>query len=110
MVLIVDEAQNLSTESLEQVRLLTNLETPTAEAAADHPARPAGTARRCSRGRDLRQLAQRITARYPPDAAGCGAKPERYVRHRLAVAGCPHMPFSRSGIRRCMRTPAAFRA
>ena len=45
VVLIVDEAQNLSFETLEQVRLLTNLETATHQAAADHPDRPAGAAR-----------------------------------------------------------------
>ena len=63
VVLIVDEAQNLSTETLEQVRLLTNLETATTKllqiiligqpelrALLDQP--------------ELRQLAQRITGRY----------------------------------------------
>ncbi len=40
-VLIIDEAQNLSAEVLEQMRLLTNLETERAQAAADHPAWPA---------------------------------------------------------------------
>ena len=63
VVLIVDEAQNLSTQTLEQVRLLTNLETATTKLLQiiligqpelrellDQP--------------DLRQLAQRITGRY----------------------------------------------
>ncbi len=97
VVLIVDEAQNLSTESLEQVRLLTNLETPTQKllqiillgqpelrAMLDRP--------------ELRQLAQRITARYhltPLDAA----ETETYVRHRMAVAGCSRIPFSRLGLK-----------
>ena len=45
VVLIIDEAQNLSADALEQVRLLTNLETPTQKLLADHPARPAGIAR-----------------------------------------------------------------
>ena len=63
VVLIVDEAQNLSIDSLEQVRLLTNLETPTQKLLQiillgqpelrDVLGRP-----------ELRQLAQRITARY----------------------------------------------
>ena len=41
VILIVDEAQNLSAEVLEQVRLLTNLETSTPEAPADHSDRAA---------------------------------------------------------------------
>jgi general secretion pathway protein A len=97
VVLIVDEAQNLSTESLEQVRLLTNLETPTQKLLQiillgqpelrEMLARP-----------ELRQLAQRITARYhltPLDAA----ETETYVRHRMAVAGCARIPFSRLGLK-----------
>ena len=44
-ILIVDEAQNLRVDVLEQVRLLTNLETAKQKAAADHPDRPAGAAR-----------------------------------------------------------------
>ena len=97
VVLIVDEAQNLSIESLEQVRLLTNLETPTQKLLQiillgqpelrDILDRP-----------ELRQLAQRITARYhltPLDAA----ETETYVRHRMAVAGSQRLPFSRLGLK-----------
>lgn len=98
VVLIVDEAQNLSTEALEQIRLLTNLETPTQKLLQiillgqpelrEMIARP-----------ELRQLAQRITARYhliPLDAD----ETEAYLRHRLAVAGCPRFPFTRLAVRR----------
>lgn len=97
VVLIVDEAQNLSTESLEQVRLLTNLETPTQKLLQiillgqpelrdklDDP--------------ELRQLAQRITARYHLTPLDRG-ETEAYVRHRLAVAGAVRLPFSRLGLR-----------
>jgi general secretion pathway protein A len=97
VVLIVDEAQNLSTESLEQVRLLTNLETPTQKLLQiillGQPELRDVLARA-----ELRQLAQRITARYhltPLD----GGESEAYVRHRLAVAGCPRIPFSRLGLK-----------
>lgn len=98
VVLIVDEAQNLSTESLEQIRLLTNLETHTQKLLQiillgqpelrEMVARP-----------ELRQLAQRITARYhltplDPDET------EAYVRHRLGVAGSTRMPFTRLALRR----------
>ena len=97
VVLIIDEAQELSTESLEQVRLLTNLETPTQKLLQvillgqpelrDKLHQP-----------ELRQLAQRITARYhltPLDRS----ETEAYVRHRLAVAGAARSPFSRLGLR-----------
>jgi len=97
VVLIVDEAQNLSMDALEQIRLLTNLETPTQKLLQiillgqpelrDMLGRP-----------ELRQLAQRITARYhltPLDAA----ETEAYIKHRLAIAGNTRSPFSRLGLR-----------
>ena len=63
VVLIIDEAQNLSVDALEQVRLLTNLETPTQKllqiVLLGQPELRAMLARD-----ELRQLAQRITARY----------------------------------------------
>ena len=96
VVLIVDEAQQLSVESLEQVRLLTNLETPTQKLLQiillGQPELRVLLARP-----ELRQLAQRITARYhlePLDAA----ETEGYVRHRLEVAGLDRMPFTRLGL------------
>jgi general secretion pathway protein A len=97
VVLIVDEAQDLSAESLEQVRLLTNLETPTQKLLQiillGQPELRGMLARP-----ELRQLGQRVTARYhltPLDAAEC----EAYVRHRMAVAGCTRIPFTRLGLR-----------
>ncbi|MGA9332716.1 MAG: AAA family ATPase, partial [Rudaea sp.] len=97
VVLIVDEAQNLSVDSLEQVRLLTNLETPTQKLLQiillGQP-----ELREKLNQTELRQLAQRITARYhltPLDRN----ETEAYVRHRMAVAGCAHVPFSRLGMR-----------
>ena len=84
-VLVIDEAQNLSAEVLEQMRLLTNLETSQRKLLqiillgqselAEMVARP-----------ELRQLAQRVIARYH---LGPLAKQEvaDYVRHRLGVAG-----------------------
>lgn len=84
-ILIIEEAQNLSVDVLEQIRLLTNLETSRQKLLQiimvgqpellDLLARPA-----------LRQLSQRITARYH---LGPLSKKEipTYVRHRLSVAG-----------------------
>jgi general secretion pathway protein A len=85
VVLIVDEAQNLSAEVLEQIRLLTNLETAKQKLLQiiliGQPELREVLARS-----DLRQLAQRITGRYhleplEPDEL------HAYVRHRLEVAG-----------------------
>ncbi|MBJ6980028.1 ExeA family protein [Luteimonas sp. MC1895] len=98
VVLVVDEAQALPVETLEQVRLLTNLETDTQKLLQiiligqpelrDMLAEPG-----------LRQLAQRITARFhltPLDAAGTAA----YLRHRFRVAGGLHFPFDDAAVQR----------
>jgi general secretion pathway protein A len=90
VVLIIDEAQDLSGELLEEVRLLSNLETddrkllqmvligqPELRDKLDRP--------------ELRQLRQRIILRYhlgPLDRAEC----EAYIAHRLAVAGANGRP------------------
>lgn len=85
IVLVVDEAQNLSPEVLEQVRLLTNLETNTQKLLQiiliGQPELRALLERN-----DLRQLAQRITGRYHLDPLS-SAETSAYVRHRLRVAG-----------------------
>ena len=85
VVLVVDEAQNLSPQVLEQVRLLTNLETTTQKLLQiiliGQP-----ELRELLGRTELRQLAQRITGRYhlsPLSREETGA----YVRHRLRVAG-----------------------
>ncbi|MTV38168.1 ExeA family protein, partial [Duganella radicis] len=93
-VLIIDEAQNLSAEVLEQLRLLTNLETSERKLLQiiligqpelrDMLARP-----------ELEQLAQRVIARYH---LGSLSEPETgtYIEHRLAVAGATAIaPFPR---------------
>jgi general secretion pathway protein A len=100
-VLIIDEAQNLDMHVLEQVRLLTNLETSTEKLLQviliGQPELLA-----MSRRKKLNQLSQRITARYHlmplsrPEAAA-------YVRHRLSVAGCSESLFTASAMRRIYR-------
>ncbi|MBA3486142.1 MAG: AAA family ATPase [Lysobacter sp.] len=98
VVLIIDEAQNLSADALEQVRLLTNLETPTQKLLQiillGQPELRTMLARN-----DLRQLAQRITARYhlTPLLAGETAQ---YLRHRWRVAGGQHFPFTAEATKR----------
>jgi general secretion pathway protein A len=97
VVLIADEAQNLSTDALEQVRLLTNLETPTQKLLQIILLGQPELREKLNQP-ELRQLAQRITARYhltPLDRQ----ETEAYVRHRVAVAGGARLPFSRLGLR-----------
>ncbi|MDR6765590.1 general secretion pathway protein A [Acidovorax delafieldii] len=98
-VLIIDEAQNLSADVLEQLRLLTNLETserkllqiiligqPELRTMVASPA--------------LEQLAQRVIARFHLDALSA-QETQQYIAHRLAVAGLQGpLPFSRSALRR----------
>jgi len=94
-VLVIDEAQNLSAEVLEQLRLLTNLETSERKLLQiiliGQPELRTMLARP-----ELEQLAQRVIARYhlgslTVDETGS------YIAHRLAVAGAAGVaPFPRS--------------
>src|SRR5262245_39282662 len=85
VVVIVDEAQNLTPETLEQVRLLTNLETASQKLLQiiliGQPELREVLARV-----GLRQLAQRITGRYHLDPLS-RTETASYVNHRLRVAG-----------------------
>ncbi|MEC8898704.1 MAG: AAA family ATPase, partial [Pseudomonadota bacterium] len=100
-VLIIDEAQNLSAEVLEQLRLLTNLETsekkllqivllgqPELQEILALP--------------ELRQLNQRVTARYHLDAIDRQELPA-YLQYRLNVAGMRGDIFTPGAVRRLYR-------
>lgn len=84
-ILVVDEAQNLSRDVLEQVRLLTNLETSKQKLLQiiliGQPELRDLLARN-----DLRQLTQRITGRYHLEPLSRD-ETARYIEHRLRVAG-----------------------
>jgi general secretion pathway protein A len=84
-ILVVDEAQNLAPAVLEQVRLLTNLETAKQKLLQiiliGQPELRDLLARN-----DLRQLAQRITGRYHLEPL-TGEETAQYIEHRLKVAG-----------------------
>jgi len=84
-VLIIDEAQNLEADVLEQIRLLTNLETNTRKLLQIIMIGQPELREKLDRP-ELRQLAQRITARYHLGPLS-RADLEAYVPHRLAVAG-----------------------
>ncbi len=95
-VLMIDEAQNLSAEALEQVRLLTNLET-TREKLLQIILVGQPELRTLLARDELRQLSQRITARYhlePIHREDTAA----YIRHRLQVCGASDPIFSEPAI------------
>jgi general secretion pathway protein A len=102
VVLLIDEAQDLDPELLEQVRLLSNLETDQRKllqiVLIGQP-----ELREKLNQKGLRQLRQRITVRYhlaPLDRL----ETERYISHRLRVAGADGRPtFSPWAIRRVHR-------
>ncbi len=98
-VLIIDEAQSLSAEVLEQLRLLTNLETNERKLLQimligqpelrDMLARP-----------ELEQLAQRVIARYHLDALS-SRETAQYIQHRLSVSGLAGaLPFDAASLQR----------
>ncbi|MFZ5841886.1 MAG: AAA family ATPase [Pseudomonadota bacterium] len=96
-VLMIDEAQHLSLEAMEQVRLLTNLETNDKKLLQIILIGQPELLERLAQP-ELRQLAQRITARYhllPLNRDETGA----YVLHRLQVAGVQRSPFTGNALR-----------
>ncbi|HTZ17552.1 MAG TPA: AAA family ATPase [Dissulfurispiraceae bacterium] len=85
VVLVIDEAQNLEPSVLEQIRLISNLETETDKLIQIVLAGQPELGRLLERSQ-LRQLAQRITVRYhlrPMDSDDTN----KYIRHRLGMAG-----------------------
>ena len=96
-VVLIDEAQHLQPQVLEQLRLLTNLETNQQKLLRviliGQP-----ELQDLLRRRELRQLAQRITARYhllPLQLADS----ERYINFRLQVAGAQRGLFDKAAIK-----------
>ncbi len=100
-VLVIDEAQNLDATVLEQIRLLTNLETSSRKLLQiilmGQPELRVTLARP-----DLRQLAQRITARFHLRPLS-REETRAYVQHRLAVAGTAEELFPAAVIGRLRR-------
>jgi general secretion pathway protein A len=96
-VLIIDEAQDLAPDVLEQIRLLTNLETPTRKLLQIILIGQPELIRLLGRD-DLRQLAQRVVARYHLSPFSI-EDTRAYVRHRLEVAGQKGRIFDDAAIR-----------
>lgn len=100
-VLIIDEAQNLSADVLEQLRLLTNLETSEKKllqiVLLGQP-----ELKQILALPELRQLNQRVTARYHLDAIDRDELPA-YLQYRLGVAGMRGDVFTPGAVRRLYR-------
>jgi general secretion pathway protein A len=95
-VLIIDEAQNLGAEALEQVRLLTNLET-TREKLLQIILIGQPELRDLLAREDLRQLSQRINARFHLEPIN-KAETAAYIRHRLQVCGARETLFNENAV------------
>jgi general secretion pathway protein A len=94
-VLIIDEAQDLTNELLEQVRLLSNLETDDRKLLQIVLMGQPELRDRLNDFR-LRQLRQRITVRYhlrPLTRTEVG----QYVHHRLQISGAKGAPYFSTG-------------
>ena len=103
VVLVIDEAQNLSVEVLEHIRLISNLETDSAKliqiVLVGQPELKTLLARA-----ELRQLDQRITVRYHLKPM-CLADTVDYIRHRIrfAAGGREPLSFSLGAVKRIFR-------
>lgn len=100
-VLILDEAQNLTVEVLEQVRLLTNLETANQKLLqiilVGQP-----ELRTLLERNDLRQLSQRIAARYHLTPLS-EKETQAYIGYRLAISGARTALFTNAALRQVYR-------
>ena len=100
-VLLIDEAQNLSLDVLEQIRLLTNLETSKAKLLqiilVGQP-----ELQQLLKRQDLRQLNQRITARYHLLPLSF-EETRAYIQHRLTVCNGDPRLFKERAIRKIYR-------
>lgn len=102
VVLIIDEAQNMPIETLENLRMLSNLETTKdkllqivlcGQVELDYMLNL----------QQLRQLKQRIVIRTVISPLTSGES-EEYIRHRLSRAGCTRrIPFAKSALKEIIR-------
>lgn len=100
-VLMIDEAQNLDFEVLEQIRLLTNLETSETKLLqiilVGQP-----ELKQLLESEQLRQLNQRVTARYHLKPLSL-SETKSYIKHRLSVSGGNPDIFTNYAIRKVYR-------
>ncbi len=97
-VLIIDEAQNLSVDVLEQIRLLTNLETNEQKLLQIIMLGQPELQEKLA-SKELKQLAQRISARFHLGSLNAD-ETRAYVQHRLSVAGMAPQTFSPGSLKK----------
>jgi general secretion pathway protein A len=102
VVLLIDEAQNLNSRTLEEIRMISNLETET-EKLVQVILMGQPELKRKIEAPDLEQLRQRITVRF--HIAGLShEETEAYIRHRLRIAGNERgVQFTRGALREVVR-------
>ncbi len=100
-LLIIDEAQNIPNKALEQVRLLTNLETDQQKLMRIVLIGQPELGERLNQ-REMRQVAQRITSRYHFSTLSRNESDE-YIKHRLAVAGCTNPLFTKGALKKIFK-------
>ena len=100
-LVIIDEAQNIPRDTLEQLRLLTNLETDQQKLLQiiliGQP-----ELKQLMQRKDLRQLAQRITSRFHLQPLS-KTETQHYIQHRIAVSGGAKDLFSKHAINQIYR-------
>lgn len=97
VLVVVDEAQELSLETLEALRLLSNLTQPGDQILQIVIAGQPGLSKMIV-APELEQLNQRIRVRYDLETLSL-EEIGPYVDHRLAVAGCSKSPFSKGALK-----------
>ncbi|MBT7408888.1 MAG: AAA family ATPase [Methylococcales bacterium] len=103
-ILLIDEAQSLSVEVLEQIRLLSNLETNQAKLLLIFLVGQPELQDLLQRN-DLRQLSQRITARYHLEKLSL-EETIHYIHHRIHVSGVDRPLFNRQSIKQIFKLSA----
>jgi general secretion pathway protein A len=106
VLLVIDEAQDLDPDVMEQIRLLSNLETER-EKLLQIVLIGQPELDEMLRRPELRQLRQRITVRWTLEAFD-RAETAEYVRHRLRVADCAENPFTPGALRALHRIAKGF--
>jgi general secretion pathway protein A len=106
VVLVIDEAQNLSTDLLEEIRLLSNLETAAEKMLQIILVGQQELNDKLLRA-ELRQLRQRVSIKYHLEPLGA-EDTQRYVLHRLRVAGGDGAIFNSQAMEEVFRASNGF--
>ncbi len=97
-LVMIDEAQNIPRDTLEQLRLLTNLETDQQKLLQiiliGQP-----ELKQLMQRKDLRQLSQRVTSRFHLQPLS-QAETASYIKHRVAISGSHKQLFSHNAVKK----------